>query len=526
MTIRFPDRNLARQSPALPAARDRVRSIEEIAALAQNYRSQGSTVVLAHGVFDLVHLGHVRHLEAAAREGDILIVTVTADEHVNKGPGRPVFSQQLRAEMVAAMECVSWAGVSRWPTAEEVISRIRPDVYVKGPDYRNEAEDITGKIRSEREAVERYGGRVVYTDDITFSSSNLINQHFSTFDPAVQGYLDDVRANDGLARAQAAIDGIKDLKVLMIGDAIIDEYQYAVPMGKSAKENIIATRSDGHELFAGGIIAAANHVADFCSRVDVVTMLGRQESHEQLIRESLHSNVVPTFLYRDGAPTTRKCRFVDPGHMRKLFEVYHFNDTPIAGSLEKTLCDTIGDVAAGYDVVVVADFGHGMMTRRAINTVIDKAPYLAVNAQSNSANHGFNLITKYHAADYICIDAPEARLATSDRFTDIEELITDHLVRDIDCDRVTITHGQAGCVVYEPVEGVHRVPAFTRQVVDTVGAGDAFLAVTSPLSAIGTDAPTVGLIGNAVGALKVGIVGHRQSVEKVPLLKYLTAILK
>ena len=212
--------------------------------------------------------------------------------------------------------------------------------------------------------------------------------------------------------------------------------------------------------------------------------------------------------------------------MRKLFEVYHFDDTPMNGCLEASLCEAIGDKAADYDVVIVADFGHGMMSRKAINTVIDKAPFLAVNAQSNSANLGFNMITKYHAADYVCIDAPEARLAMSDRFTDLGELITDWLMHEIDCSRVAVTHGQEGCIVYAPGSRVHRIPAFTQQVVDTVGAGDAFLSVTSPLASLGVDMETVGLVGNAVGALKVGIVGHRNSVEKVPLMKYLTALLK
>lgn len=526
MTLRFPEDNLARRVPTQVSARDKIRNIDELAALAQSYRAQGNSVVLAHGVFDLVHLGHIRHLESAAREGDILIVTVTADKYVNKGPGRPVFTQQLRAETLAAMECVDWTGVSPWPSAEELIARVRPDVYVKGPDYQAEGEDITGKITAEREAVERIGGRVVYTDDMTFSSSNLINQHFNFLEPKVQGFFDRMRREEMLPRALHAIDSIQDLKVLMIGDAIIDEYQYAAPMGKSAKENIITTRSEGRELFAGGIIAAANHVADFCAEVEVITCLGRQETYENLILDSLHDKVRSTFLYRPGVPTTRKCSFVDPGRMRKLFEVYHFDDTPMNGCLEASLCEAIGDKAADYDVVIVADFGHGMMSRKAINTVIDKAPFLAVNAQSNSANLGFNLITKYHTADYVCIDAPEARLAMSDRFTDLGELIAERLMHEIDCSRVAVTHGQEGCIVYAPGSGVHRIPAFTQQVVDTVGAGDAFLSVTSPLASLGVDMETVGLVGNAVGALKVGIVGHRNSVEKVPLMKYLTALLK
>jgi len=166
------------------------------------------------------------------------------------------------------------------------------------------------------------------------------------------------------------------------------------------------------------------------------------------------------------------------------------------------------------------------MTKKSIDKVTNLARFLAVNAQSNSANHGFNLITKYQEADYISIDAPEARLATGDPFTDLGVLIEDNLRSHIDCRNFAVTHGENGSVVYEPDNGVSQVPAFTRQVVDTVGAGDAFLAITSPIIASGASMEVAGFIGNAVGALKVGIVGHRQSVGKVPLVKFLTALLK
>jgi rfaE bifunctional protein nucleotidyltransferase chain/domain len=507
-------------------ARDKIKSLHELAAITAALKARGKSVVLAHGVFDLVHMGHVRHLEAAAAEGDVLIVTITPDEFVNKGPGRPVFTASLRAEMLAALGCTGWVGINEWPSAEQLLDLIKPNVYVKGSDYSNEEEDLTGKIRMEREAVERHGGRVVYTDDITFSSSSLINRHLNVFEPEVMEYLGGLDKETHLARALGALDRIKDMRVLLVGEAIIDEYLYAKPMGKSAKENIIASRYSGREVFAGGVIAAANHVADFVKDVEVVTILGERDSYQNLIRDTIRDNVTVHSLYRPGLPTIRKSRYVDPGHMRKLFEVYHFDDTPLNGVLEKQLCDMIGDRARDFDVVIVTDFGHGMMTPKAIRTTMDASPFLAVNAQSNSANHGYNMITRYNRADYVCIDAPEAQLATGDRFSDIEDVISGGLAHAIDCDRFVVTHGQNGCVTYKRNHGPRRVPAFTRQVVDTVGAGDAFLAVTSPVVAGGADMETAGFIGNAVGALKVGIVGHRQSVEKIPVQKYITTLLK
>ncbi len=507
-------------------ARDKIKTVEEIADIAKARRARGESVVLAHGCFDLMHMGHVRHLEAARREGDALVVTVTTDRYVNKGPGRPVFPELFRAEMIAALECVDHVAISRWPTAEGVLRLVKPDVYVKGSDYRDARDDLTGMIAREREIVEAGGGRIAFTDDITFSSSALINRHLSVFDPTVNAYLAELRATDMLGAVLEAIESVRDKRVLLIGDAIVDEYQYAAPMGKSAKESIIATRFESREVFAGGVAAAANHVADFCAEVEVITVLGEKDSYEGLIRENLKDNVSVEFLVRQGVPTTRKCRFVEPGHMRKLFEVYHFDDTPISGRHERRLCELIARRGPEFDVVVVTDFGHGMLTPRVIDAVIGSSRALAVNAQSNSANHGYNLVTKYRRADYVCIDEPEARLAMADRTSDLGDLIEHGLSERVACDRIVVTHGQNGCLSYEPGAGIHHVPAFTRQVVDTVGAGDAFFAVTAPLATGGVPMNLVGFVGNAVGALKVGIVGHRKSVEKVPLLKFITSMLK
>src|ERR1700758_1889460 len=157
--------------PKIDSARDKVRTIDELAAIAHYLRDIDRCVVQAHGAFDLLHLGHVRHLEAARRLGDVLVVTVTADRFVKKGPGRPVFNEALRAEMLAALECVDWVAISESADAVHSISAIRPDFYVKGQDYVNPDGDVTGKIVLEREAVEAHGGQISFTDDMVFSST-------------------------------------------------------------------------------------------------------------------------------------------------------------------------------------------------------------------------------------------------------------------------------------------------------------------------------------------------------------------
>jgi rfaE bifunctional protein nucleotidyltransferase chain/domain len=508
------------------SVRDKINTIAELAQYTEACKQAGQKVVLAHGTFDLLHMGHVRHLESARSKGDVLIVTVTADRHVNKGPGRPVFSEVLRAEMLAALSYVNRVAINDEPTSVNVITEIRPSVYVKGNDYANASDDVTGKIREEQEAIESIGGVLEFTDDITFSSSALLNRHFDVYSPEVRDYLECMRERNIGGSLMSMLDDIADMKVLFVGDTIIDEYRYVSPLGKASKENLVASLFRQSELFAGGVIAAANHVAGFCREVEILTCLGSTDSFEDLIRSSLKPNVKLTALTRSGMPTTLKTRFVDADYLRKLFEVYTMDDSPLNEQLEDRFVSEIEARAGNADVVIVSDFGHGLISGSAISALCNSARFLAVNAQSNAGNYGFNLITKYPRADFICIDAPEARLAVADRAADLMDIAQRHLPDRIDCKRMLLTHGRHGTVTYDRDHSATRIPAFTRQAIDTMGAGDAVLAIASPLAATGAPMDLIGFVGNAVGAIKVGIVGHRHSVEKIPLIKYLNTLLK
>jgi rfaE bifunctional protein nucleotidyltransferase chain/domain len=507
-------------------ARLKIRTLEDLASEAEKCRREGLRIVLAHGTFDLLHLGHVRYFEEARQQGDVLLVTITADNFVNKGPSRPYFQHELRAEMVGALSCVDGVAINQAPTAVNVIEAIKPDVYVKGPDYKDASSDITGKIIDEQSAVEAYGGRIHFTDNITFSSSTLINRYLEVPNDELRTYLDSARQRDFDRRIPKLLDQIANMKVLLVGETIIDEYTYVSPLGKPPKENVLASLRRGNEIFAGGVIAAANHVANFCAEVEVFTCLGASESHEQLVRDSMLPNVKLWSVTRPDAPTVRKTRFVDADYLRKLFEVYTMDDSPLNGELDSRFADEIERRAKDFDIVIVTDFGHGMLSPAIRAALLDNAKFLALNVQSNAGNFGFNLITKYPRADYVCLDAPEARLAISTKDADLATVATAALRERVDVDRIVLTHGRHGCVTFDAAKGISHVPAFTRRVVDTMGAGDAFLAVTAPLASISDEMDMVGFIGNAVGAIKVGIVGHRKAVEKVPTLKYIQTLLK
>ena len=211
---------------------EKILDLADLAARSRHLRAEGKSVVLCHGTFDLMHTGHIRYLQRAKQEGDVLLVTITADAFVNKGPGRPVFNEHLRAESLAALGCVDFVAINHAVSAVEALHEIQPSIYAKGSDYRSHNEDVTGNIAREQAAVEAHGGHIFYTDEITFSSSNLLNSHFDVFPPDVKDFLREFRDAWPEKDVRQMIASLSDLKVLVVGDAIIDQFPDAPTVTK------------------------------------------------------------------------------------------------------------------------------------------------------------------------------------------------------------------------------------------------------------------------------------------------------
>ena len=233
-------------------AESKIKTVEETAEALASLRKAGKKIVHCHGVFDLLHVGHLRHLQAARKLGDVLVVTITPDRFINKGPDRPAFTETLRAEALSMIECVDFVAINNWPGAVEVITMLSPDYYAKGAEYRDADKDITGGIIIEREAVEAVGGQIAFTDELTFSSSKLINRHFSNLPKKANEYAASLAKRYPTDGVLDYLKEAQDLKVLLIGEAIIDEYEYCEVMGKSGKEPILAARHLYTERFAAG----------------------------------------------------------------------------------------------------------------------------------------------------------------------------------------------------------------------------------------------------------------------------------
>jgi len=503
----------------------KVKDLDELAVIIRSLRLEGKKVAHSHGVFDLLHLGHIRHFEEAKSMADILVVTLTQDDHVNKGPHRPAFTHDIRAEVIAALDTVDFVAINRWPLSVETINILNPDIYVKGPDYSLSDQDITGGIVSEIDAIHSIGGEFCVTGDITFSSSSLLNRHFSAFSTEVQRYLNEFRAKYSVDEILSWMDRMSSICPLVVGEAIIDEYLFSTGIGKSTKDPVLAVLHKSIETYAGGSLAVANHLAGFCDKVMLVTQLGDNHRNEDFVRTSLESNVDPVLLTKSQSPTIHKRRIVDLYSGNKLLEIYEMHDHMTNGEDAKVLLNTLEECLENKDLVIVTDYGHGMLTSESIAMLCDKSPFLAMNVQSNAGNRGFNPVSKYKTADYVCLQQHEVEIETRQRDVNVRDQLSE-VMRRIECSRFTVTQGKLGSLHYGPNTGFVEAPAFAVRVLDRVGAGDAVFAVTSLLVKLGAPWDIVALIGNVAGAQMVSELGNSQPLNSTMLSKSITSLMK
>ena len=491
-------------------------------------KAEGRTIALCHGVFDLVHPGHIVHFEQAKAMADVLVVSITSEKFVRKGPGRPYFNDEMRMKFLSSIGCIDYVMLSEGYTVDDIIESVEPDFYVKGQEYAAEDDDITQNMRPERELVERHGGQVRFTGGPVFSSTRLINKGLAGLPEDVIGYMEGFRKSYSMDDILRYADRARKLRVLVLGDVIIDRYTYCSVQGLMSKNMAYSARLQKTEDYLGGSVAIARHLASFCDDVTLLSVTGDEPGMAGKFRgeecAGIHCDLVRSHEF----PTIVKQRYLTPNEKRSEYvKVFVINNIPqdpkvdgeALGKLKEKLAETIG----GYDAVFLCDFGHGLIDGEIIRTVQEKARYLVLNCQTNSSNYGLNNITKYTRADVLTLDQKELRLALPALAGD-EDGSLRRLSALLHSKQAWLTRGSAGAWGLSKEEK-NECPAFTLTVADTIGAGDAFYAVAGIFSAAGAPLPVGTVMGNIAGALGANIVGNKKSVQRVDALKFASTLL-
>ena len=254
--------------------------------------------------------------------------------------------------------------------------------------------------------------------------------------------------------------------------------------------------------------------------MDLATVLGENDSHEKFILSKLKPNIRPFYVFKPNAPTLIKKRFIDGYSANKLLELYVMDDSYLDSERDQALCNMFREQLPHYDLVIVADYGHGALSRKMIDVLTGESSFLAVNTQSNAGNRGFNTISKYSKADFVSLAEHEIRLETRDTVGRLFPMMT-KLAHDMSCRHIVVTRGKKGCILADKQGGLFQVPSFAQNVVDRVGAGDAFFVMTSMFSVLDVPGEILGFIGNVAGSLAVEIMGNKESIDKHSVTEYI-----
>jgi rfaE bifunctional protein nucleotidyltransferase chain/domain len=503
---------------------NKILKFDELSKLKKKFINK--KIILAHGTFDFFHHGHLEHLNKSKSLADILVVSITSDRYVKKGPNRPLYNQKKRAALISHLDFVDYVVIIDNPTGIEVIQKLKPDFYSKGIEYKNHGEDYTRAINLEIKALKKNKGKIVYTKENVMSSSNLINLIMGQKNEKLQIFRKKFKKKNKFLDYLKIFEKLKNKKILAIGDVILDQYINTTALAKSPKEELISVKERNKTIYYGGILATAKHLSSFSKNVTIVSVLGNKiKKNKKIIKDVKEYCNFKYFVAKD-RDNIIKTRYLDANN-KKLFQSNIVDFEYIEENLEKKILNFLSKNIKSYDIVLINDFGHGLMTSNLRNFLQKNSKNLCLNVQTNSANFGFNYFSKYNKCDYLTLDEPEARFGTFERFGNINQLAR-KVIKKIKTKTVSITYGANGTRSFNSKslkKTVKFVPALTDNAIDTLGAGDAFFAISSLFFLENKDPEKIAFIGNTAGALKVQYLAHKNHITKESFYSFLKSIL-
>jgi bifunctional ADP-heptose synthase (sugar kinase/adenylyltransferase) len=340
--------------------------------------------------------------------------------------------------------------------------------------------------------------------------------------PAVRDFCRALAAKVTPESFRRAVKGLSDLKVLIVGDTIFDRYSYLKVQGLTSKNRIISGRFLREETQGGGALAVFRHVRQFTSRVKFLSLLGTEPWVEPFLRQFVSAEEDLTVRERTFT-TVIKQRYVEPlsegKELTKLFAVNYLDaQAPTEPTLERIQARLV-EAMEGVDVVMAFDFGHGLLQPRLREWLQDHAPFLALNCQTNSNNFGFNVINRhYRRVDAFALDEQELMLAAGHRHLDFQ-LELEKLRQYLRSSYAWLTRGPVQTIGLHDGEPPSLCPPFENDVVDTVGAGDAFFSVAALAAARGLPVGLATFLGQLAGAQAVRIIGNAEAISRALVLK-------
>ena len=485
----------------------KIKTVDELCAIIEP-RPRKQKVIMCHGVFDVVHPGHIRHLLYAKSKGDVLVVSLTADRHITKAEFRPYVPEELRALNLAALEMVDYVIIDPAPTPLDNLRMIQPDYFAKGYEY--VGGDLRPETQEEVQILEGYGGEILFTPgDIVYSSSQLIELAPPKIGVEKLMLLMDGEGID-FADLYAALDRLSGVRVHVVGDTIVDSYTYCSMIGGMSKTPTMSVRFERKADFVGGAGVVSRHLRAAGAEVTLSTVLGDDHYKDVVLNEVRAAGVNCLAFVDETRPTTNKNAIVANGY--RLLKVDTLDNRSIS---EKVLHDLAGQIAeVPTDIILFSDFRHGIFNRQTIPMLVDAITgddVLRV-ADSQVASRWGNIL-EFQGFGLITPNEREARFALGDQDSVVRPLATE-LHRRAKCKTLILKLGDRGILTHRTRPAgdprtVIAIDSFAEKVVDTIGAGDALLAYASlALYATGNDV-IASILGNMAAGVRCELEGNK-----------------
>lgn len=483
----------------------KVLALDDLIAAREAHRAAGRTVVQCHGCFDIVHPGHLRYLRFASEQGDVLIVSVSSDDVVGKGPDRPYIHEDLRMENLAALEFVDHVVLDDHTWAGPILEALTPDVYVKGKEYESNRDP---RFLKEQSLVEDYGGKVIFgSGDVVFSSTAIISRYRGKFD------LDRERVafycqRNGVtpARIDAALQGFLGRKVVVLADPLLDVYVHGQRAEVASEAPILAVTPESEETYAGGGALIAGQLARLGAEVTLLTVMAPDARYAaQIERLGVELVVVPS----ERRPVFEKTRYLIGG--QKVFKVDRGMRADLATTESTAVASELERLLPAADALVVTDFGYGLIGKPLADAIHQLSEATNTPCFADVSGGQRASILKFRAPTLAAPTEDELRFAFGDRESGLSHLAAAYF-QQTDAKGLVITMGARGALFFHPPDGGPRLrteflPALDAQTVDNVGAGDVFLSGLVVGELCG-DRPLGLYLGSALGAVHVSRLGN------------------
>jgi rfaE bifunctional protein kinase chain/domain len=477
--------------------RHKIKTADEIAKIV-GPRPRRKKVIMCHGVFDVVHPGHLRHLLYAKSKADILVASLTADMHISKGQYRPHVPQELRALNLAAFEIVDYVLIDPEQTPLKNLETIKPDFFAKGYEY-NATVGMPKKTQEEAAILHSYGGEMIFTPgDYVFSSSKLIEMAPPSL--RVEKLMTLMEDNNVIFDTlRKALDSLRGHRVHVVGDTIVDSLTQTSMIGGQTKTPTISVLFEKRVDYIGGAGIVAEHLRAAGAEVAFSTVLGDDALKDFVLEGLAKAGVDCKAVIDKTRPTTNKNAIVAGGY--RLLKVDTLDNQPISDEILQTIAKAVKETPA--EAVVFSDFRHGVFNRRTIPTLVDAIPAGAYKVADSQVASRWGNITEFKDFDLITPNEREARFALGDQDSGIRPLAAG-LYDAARCKTLILKLGDRGVLTcrsgdHESLDSFFVVDTFVERLIDGVGAGDALLAYAT-LSMLATKSPVVATIIGAMAA--------------------------